>query len=247
MALLDIQDLVLSVNGTRLLDGISLELRAGHVHAIVGPNGAGKSTLAYTLMGLDGYRRFDGEILFDGERINDLTVDERARKGMTLGWQEPARFEGLTVKQFVRTAARDKGDQAVGEVLAQVGLAPLRYLHRAVDKSLSGGERKKVELASILAMRPRLVLLDEPDSGIDVESLQRIRQAIALLKAAGSTVVLITHSREVLTWAEHAFLMCCGTIRDEGGVEEIRGYFEGRCIPCDHKNRPELGEGLPDE
>ena len=219
MALLDIQDLVLSVNGTRLLDGISLELRAGHVHAIVGPNGAGKSTLAYTLMGLDGYRRFDGEILFDGERINDLTVDERARKGMTLGWQEPARFEGLTVKQFVRTAARNKGDQAVGEVLAQVGLAPLRYLHRAVDKSLSGGERKKVELASILAMRPRLVLLDEPDSGIDVESLQRIRQAIALLKAAGSTVVLITHSREVLTWAEHAFLMCCGTIRAVGGVE----------------------------
>jgi Fe-S cluster assembly ATP-binding protein len=246
MALLEIRELVFSVNGVRILDGINLELREGYVHAIVGPNGAGKSTLAYTLMGLENYRRFEGQILFDGEPLGGLTVDQRARKGMTLGWQEPARFEGLTVRQFVRTAARDKSDPALAEVLRQVGLSPLRYAHRAVDKSLSGGERKKVELASILAMRPRLVMLDEPDSGIDVESLQRIREAIGMLKTAGSTVLLITHSREVLSWAEHAFLMCCGTIRDKGRAEKIRQYFEGRCIPCDHKNRPLLNGALED-
>lgn len=246
MALLDVRDLSLSIDGTRILDNLSFELWEGYVHAIVGPNGAGKSTLAYAIMGLEGYRDVEGEMLFDGEPLRDLAVDQRARKGITLGWQEPARFEGLPVSTFVRTAARDKTDQAVAETLQRVGLAPARYMGRAVDKTLSGGERKKVELASILAMRPRLVLLDEPDSGIDVESLRRIREAIVLLKQAGSTVLLITHSMEVLSWAEHAFLMCCGRILDKGAVEKISAYFANRCIPCDHKNRPEWEKFLAD-
>ncbi len=241
MAMLEIKNLSLSVNGDKkILNDLSLDLWEGYVHAIVGPNGAGKSTLASTIMGLAGYRDIEGEMIFEGESLLGLSVDRRARKGITLAWQEPARFEGLTVRKFIRAAADDMTDSAVADVLEKVGLAPLLYMSRAVDKTLSGGERKKLELASILAMRPRLVMLDEPDSGIDVESLRRIRDAIALLKSGGTTVALITHSLEVLSWAEHAFLMCCGKILDKGSIENISRYFKDRCIPCDHKNLPQL-------
>ena len=238
--MLEIRNLSLSANGKRILDDLSLDLWEGYVHAIVGPNGAGKTTLAATIMGLAGYRDVAGDMVFEGQSLRDLAVDERARKGITLAWQEPARFEGLTVRSFIRAAGGQMSDTDVADVLEKVALLPLRYMLRAMDKTLSGGERKKLELASILAMKPRLVMLDEPDSGIDIESLRRIRDAIAMLKADGSTVILITHSLEVLGWAEHAFLMCCGKILDQGSAENISRYFKDRCIPCDHKNLPQL-------
>jgi len=125
-----------------------------------------------------------------------------------------------------------------------VGLDPDSYIDRAVDRTLSGGERKRVELASILAMEPRLVIMDEPDSGIDVEALNHIFDALQQLKNAGSTVLLITHSMTVLQQADHAFLICCGRLIDKGGVDKIAAYFGERCIPCDHKNRPEIGEAV---
>lgn len=240
MAMLDIKNLSLSVDGHQILDNLSLELWEGYVHAIVGPNGAGKSTLSCTIMGLDGYRDVEGEIHFDEQPLLDKSIDQRAQLGITMAWQEPARFEGLTVRNFIMASSKDKSDEVVANVLEKVGLNPLRYMSRAVDKTLSGGERKKVELASILAMQPRLVMLDEPDSGIDVESLQRIKDAITILKEAGATILLVTHSMEVLSWAEHAFLMCHGKILDKGGVDKISQYFKGKCIPCNHKNLPQL-------
>ncbi len=239
--LLSIRDLRYAPNGTTILDGLSLDLWQGYTHAICGPNGAGKSTLAYTIMGLGAYRDVTGEIELDGESIINEPIDERARRGITLGWQEPARFEGLGIEQFILAGAKGR-DINLDDIMDKAGLAPLRYRGRAVDKTLSGGERKKVELASLLAMQPRLVILDEPDSGIDVDSLKRIRDAIDILKAAGSTVLLITHSDEVLSWAEHAFLMCCGHIVDKGRIDSIQPYFESRCIPCSHKNRPNLDD-----
>jgi Fe-S cluster assembly ATP-binding protein len=107
-----------------------------------------------------------------------------------------------------------------------------------VDKTLSGGERKRIELASILAMRPRIVLMDEPDSGIDVAALERIFAALKLLKSQGSTVIMITHSAAVLRQAEHAFLLCSGRLLDKGSVEKISRYFEEQCIACEHPNLP---------
>ena len=112
-------------------------------------------------------------------------------------------------------------------------------MRRAVDKTLSGGERKKIELASILVMMPQVVLLDEPDSGIDVESLERIFDAIKILKKRGSTVILITHSLKVLEHAEDAFLLCCGSLMEKGSGRSMCKYFKGKCMPCDHQNIPE--------
>ncbi len=242
MAMLELENVNLHLDGTPILNDLSMELWSGYIHAVVGPNGAGKSTLASAIMGLQGYREFDGRMTFEGEALKPLPVDERARRGITLGWQEPARFEGLSVREYIRAGARDESEEAVDAALEQVAMSPSRYRDRAVDNTLSGGERKKLELACILAMKPRLVLLDEPDSGIDVESLGRMKDAVRLLRDAGATVVLITHSSEVLHWAEHAFLMCCGHIVGKGPVAEVSGYFENKCMPCDHRNRPEADE-----
>ncbi|MBD3367331.1 MAG: ATP-binding cassette domain-containing protein [Candidatus Eisenbacteria bacterium] len=239
--ILEARDLRLDLGGKRILDGLSVEFWEGHVHAIVGPNGAGKSTLAATIMGLHGYREHDGDVLLDGRSIRGATVDERARKGITLAWQEPARYEGLSVRDFVLAGVSEDGGD-LDELLELVGLEPDRYRERAVDRTLSGGERKRIELASILAMRPRVVLMDEPDSGIDVEALNRIFEAIGSLRERGATVLLITHSLTVLKQADHAFLMCCGRVIRKGAVSKIEQYFGEKCIPCDHQNRPDMEE-----
>ena len=239
MGFLEIQDLRLQLGGKQVLNGMSLDLWEGHVHAIIGPNGAGKSTLASTIMGLEGYTEFQGDILLDGQSIKRMPLDERARRGITLAWQEPARFEGVSVHDFILAGTAGKDGKRVSEALNKVGLDPDKYAERAVDTTLSGGERKRVELASILAMEPRLVLMDEPDSGIDVEALNRIFDVLKTLRGRGTTVVMITHSLTVLRQAEHAFLMCCGKLIDKGDVEKIAYYFENQCIPCEHKNEPE--------
>jgi Fe-S cluster assembly ATP-binding protein len=237
---LEVRDLTLTCGDAQVLNGVTLDFAPGAVHAIVGPNGAGKSTLASAIMGLFGYRDGGGDILLDGASIRELSVDERARLGITLGFQEPARYEGLPVYEFVLAGAREKSLDVVGQALATVGLDPEKYMRRAVDRTLSGGERKRIELASILAMAPAIVLMDEPDSGIDVEALNRIFDAIARLKEAGSTVILITHSLTVLGHAEHAFLLCAGKIVDEGSAAEIARYFEESCTSCVFQNGREV-------
>lgn len=242
MSVLQVQGVTLALGGKRILNDLSIDFWEGHVHAIVGPNGAGKSTLASVIMGLPGYTDIGGDVLLDGESLQDVPVDERARRGITLAWQEPARFEGLRVDRFIAAGARDRSTASVREALEKVGLEPDRYMQRAVDKTLSGGERKRIELASILAMQPRIVLMDEPDSGIDVEALERIFDALREMKSGGVTVILITHSMAVLAQAEHAFLICSGRLLDKGSVDKISGYFENRCIPCDHTNKPIPGE-----
>jgi len=247
MGIVDVKNLTLSLGGKKILDDLTIDFWPGNIHAIVGPNGAGKSTLASTIMGLEGFTEFDGDILLDGESIRDLPVDKRARKGITLGWQEPARFEGLPVRRFIHAAAKDKSEENVRDCLSKLGLNPDTYMDRAVDKTLSGGERKKVEVASILAMQPRFVMMDEPDSGIDVSSLDNIFHALRILKEAGSTVILITHSLAVLKQAEHGFLLCHGQIVEKGKAEKLYRYFEDKCIPCDHKNVPDILEGEQNE
>ncbi len=242
MSNLKIKDVSLTIEGSRILNGVDINIEDNRVYALVGPNGAGKSSLAFAIIGLDGYTDIDGDILFNDESLKGLDVHERAERGITLAWQEPARFEGLTVRQFIQASASEDSDETPESALEKVGMDPEEYLDRAVDTSLSGGERKKVELASILAMEPELVLLDEPDSGIDVASLEKIFDGIELLKDKGTTVILITHSSTALEQAEYAYLMCCGAVVDQGEVSKIGEYFEEKCIPCDHKNIPDATE-----
>jgi len=238
MGILEIKNVSLTLNEKQILNNITLDIWEGHIHALVGTNGAGKSTLASVIMGLEGYRGITGDIYFNNEKINDFTIDKRAKKGISFGWQEPARFEGITIKQFVSAGMKEKDEKTVNDALKQVGLNPDDYLHRAVDTTLSGGERKKVEMASIIAMDPPFIMLDEPDSGIDVGTLQKIGEVIKELKKKGTTILLITHSLAVLRLADHAFLMCDGRIIEKATADKIIPYFENNCIPCDHKNQP---------
>lgn len=240
MGTLQVQKLSLAFEDKKILQDVSIDFWDGHIHAIVGPNGAGKSTLAQTIMGLPEYRDYEGKINFNGEELNGLSVFERAQRGITLAWQEPARFEGITVEKFIKAAAKDADEYTVEDALQMVGLDPDNYRNRAVDKTLSGGERKRIEVASIIVMEPKIVLMDEPDSGIDTDAIEYIFRVIKKLKQNGSTVVLITHSSRVLQEADHAFLMCHGRIVDKGTVDKMKDYFEGKCIPCTHKNEPDL-------
>ncbi len=244
MGILQLNNVGLAVEHKNILNGVTMDIWEGHVHAVVGPNGAGKSTLAYTIMGLGGYRHITGDIIFNGKNINALSVDERGKLGITLAWQDPARYEGLSVKDFVLAGAKDKSEEHAKHVLDLAGLAPVQYLTRSVDKTLSGGERKKVELASIVAMDAKLVMMDEPDSGIDIASLVKIYEIFRVLKQRGVTILLITHSLSVLRQAEHAFLLCHGKVVDKGPVDKIVPYFENKCIPCDHVNAPDIVENL---
>ena len=128
--ILETRDVVLELGGSRILDELSIEFWPGHVHAVVGPNGAGKSTLANTIMGLSGYRDFQGDILYEGESIRGLSIDERARKGITLAWQEPARYEGLTVEEFIWAGTEEKSIENCRQALEQVGLKPDSYINQ---------------------------------------------------------------------------------------------------------------------
>jgi Fe-S cluster assembly ATP-binding protein len=239
MSILSIKDLKWSINGNHILNNINMDFTQGLIHAVVGPNGVGKTTLGNVIMGIEGYRDFEGDLIYEGKSIKKMDLYQRAKVGITMAWQEPARFEGLTVEKFISAGAKDKSRRALEAFLTIVGMNPAEYMDRIVDKNLSGGERKKVELASILSIEPKLVILDEPDSGIDVASLQNIFNAMKYLKKNGATIILITHSLEVLKQSEHAFLLCCGSVLKEGTVDEISLYFENKCLPCDHINQPQ--------
>lgn len=237
MDLLKVSHLSLVLNRRRILKDLSFKLAAGRVYALAGPNGAGKSSLVYTLMGLEGYRPARGQIFFRGQEITSLSVSRRAKLGITLGWQEPARFEGLKVGEYLDVSAPSLVDDPE-EFLKMVGLKPA-YLNRAVDATLSGGERKRIELASIAAMRPALALLDEPDSGIDADSLGVIFQTIRWLAKKGTTVFFITHSSTVLRQADEAFLLCHGQLQSQNKTGGVYQFFHRHCLNCSRPNRPQ--------
>lgn len=229
--LLDIRNLTFEVERHAILDRLDLGIQPGEIHALLGANGSGKTTLAYLLMGCEGYAPTAGKIQFDGTDLLPLKIHERARLGLTLAWQEPARFEGVTVREYLTLGKQDRDPEPA---LRQVALAPDRYLHRRMDKALSGGERHRIELASVLSMKPRLAILDEPSAGIDMLSINHIIDIIRALKAAGGSVLLITHQEDVALIADRASQLCAGRIIFSGSPHEAVDHFRGRtCVRCD--------------
>lgn len=225
MALLEIKGLTYSVRDKKPLANLDLTVDQQEIHALLGANGAGKTTLANLIMGCAGYVPTSGEILFQGRLINSLAIDERARLGITMAWQEPARFEGLSVGDYLTLghAANNPVD-----CLRHVGLDPETYLGRALDKTLSGGERKRIELASVLALKPKLAILDEPDSGIDMLSLQEVVDVIKQLQREGAALLLITHRQEIARIANRASLLCGGRLAMTGEPGQVAERFRHR-------------------
>ena len=229
--LLRVEDVWLQRPGAEVLRGVNLTVRQGEVHALLGLNGSGKTSLALTLMGANGYKPERGRILFDGQDVTDASVTERARLGLTLAWQEPARFEGLPVADYLALGMKKPERGRIEEALKAVALSPLSYLGRAVNSALSGGERKRIELAAVYAMQPRLAILDEPDSGVDVLCIGDIMALIRRMADEGTSVLLITHRDEMTEVSDTASLMCGGAIVQTGTPAETRDYFAQRCRP----------------
>lgn len=230
--LLKVEGVHLSREGTEILHGVDLAINEAEIHCLLGRNGSGKSTMAYMLMGSGGYNPSGGRVLFGGKDVTDATMTERARLGLTLAWQEPARFEGLPVLEYLRLGMTDASEERVREALEAVALAPDAYKDRNVDSSLSGGERKRIELAAVYAMRPRLAVLDEPDSGVDVLSLSDIRDLFTRMRDQGSALLLITHRDEMVEIADRASLICSGEIVMTGEPAQVQARYCDRCEVC---------------
>jgi len=231
MSLLEIRQLCFQVDSRMILDELDLSVEDGEVHALLGTNGTGKSTLACLVMGCGGYRPVCGDILFDGRPLAPLSISERARLGIAMAWQEPARFEGLSVRDYLSLHG---SPERAGEALTMVGLEPSPYLDRMVDRSLSGGERKRIELASLLTLDLRLAILDEPDSGIDMLSTRGIIDVISTFRDRRTAVLLITHREEIALIADRASQICGGRIVSSGPPQEVADRFQGRrCQLCD--------------
>ena len=221
--------------GIVLLEDINCQIRHNEIHCILGKNGSGKSTLAYSIMGMDRFVQKKGKILLNNKDITDKKTYERAQRGVTLAFQEPSRFEGLTVKDFFRAGNKKAADKEITETLELVDL-PQEFADRNIDDNLSGGERKRIEIASVIIMRPKLIIMDEPDTSLDIivynefyDLLRRIK------KELGCSILLITHREEAGLAADRATLIEDGRCQKTGEFKEVmREYCQrmGRKEKC---------------
>ncbi len=237
--MLDVAKLQLTLNGKPIINDFSLHVDSGEIHGILGENGTGKTTVANLIMGTNNYKPTAGRITFEGEDIGGLSVSQRAQKGITLAWQEPARVEGLTVREYLRLSSHNGSGDELERYLLMVGLEPTQYMNRDIDATLSGGERKRIEMASVLAMHPKLAILDEPDSGIDIVALPLLLNGIIEMNKQGSSALLITHSETVAAIAHRVSILCAGTIIRTGPPAESSQWFKNNCLTCPHINEPE--------
>ena len=246
MALLEIKNLHVALEeGTEIVKGVDLAIDAGEVHAVMGPNGSGKSTLAYALMGHPAYEITDGEVLFDGENLVELGADERAQRGLFLAFQYPHAVPGVTVTNFLRSAinsvrkARAGKDDPIPipefrkELLGKMEeLNVTRELaSRYINDGFSGGERKKMEMLQLAMLKPRMAVLDETDTGLDIDALKVVGNAVNTLVGPEMGALVITHFPRVLQYIKPNFVHVFydGKIVAEGGPEladtlEADGY-----------------------
>jgi Fe-S cluster assembly ATP-binding protein len=245
MPLLEIKDLHVEIDGREILKGLDLTVGAGEVHAIMGPNGSGKSTLAYVLAGKAGYEPTSGKVLFNGKNIFDMTPDERAAAGLFLAFQYPLEIPGVATMTFLRTALnaqRKKRGEAefstpeflkkVRELAKKLGIEQ-EMLRRAVNVGFSGGEKKRNEILQMALLEPKLAVLDETDSGLDIDALKIVSDGVNRLRSPQTSFVVITHYQRLLNYIvpDVVHVLSKGRIVKTGGKElalelEARGYAE---------------------
>jgi Fe-S cluster assembly ATP-binding protein len=245
MALLEIKNLHAGIEGKEILRGLDLAVNAGEVHAIMGPNGSGKSTLAYVLAGKDGYEPTAGEVRFNGKNLFAMEPDERAAAGLFLAFQYPLEIPGVATMTFLRTALnaqrKRRGDvelstpefmKKVREVAGKLGIEQ-DMLRRAVNVGFSGGEKKRNEILQMALLEPRLAVLDETDSGLDIDALRIVADGVNRLRSPQRAFVVITHYQRLLNYIvpDVVHVLSRGRIVKTGGKElalelEARGYAE---------------------
>lgn len=239
MALLEIEDLKVSVEGKEILKGINLTLEMGKIHALMGPNGSGKSTLAHVLMGHPKYEVTSGKIIFNGKDITEMDPDERAREGLFLSFQYPSEIAGVTIPNFLRTAVNSVRGEKISVVefnkllSEKMQLLDMKkeVLTRYLNQGFSGGEKKRCEILQLLMLQPTLAILDETDSGLDIDALRVVSQGVNSFMKEEKCVLIITHYKRILEYIKPDTLtiMIDGKIKLQGGPElvdnlEEKGY-----------------------
>jgi Fe-S cluster assembly ATP-binding protein len=243
MALLEIKNLHASIGGKEILKGIDLVMEPGEVHAIMGPNGSGKSTLSYVLAGRDGYDVTDGEVQFMGRDLLSLSPDERAGAGIFLGFQYPVEIPGVTTMNFLKTALN-----AVRQYRNEKSLDAMQFLtyvreraatlnvtddmlRRALNVGFSGGEKKRNEILQMAVLEPTLAILDETDSGLDIDALKTVAEGVNAMRTPERSMLVITHYQRLLDYIQpdHVHVLAQGRILQSGGKElalelEEKGY-----------------------
>ncbi len=244
-SLLEIQDLHVSIGEKRLLKGVNLSIRQGETHALMGPNGTGKSTLAYTLMGHPGYSITGGKVLMDGTDILTLAPEERARLGLFLAFQYPVAVPGVSVANFLRTAinarrrAADPQDKGIPipefrkmlKTKLELLQIPVDFAGRYLNEGFSGGEKKRVEVLQLAVLMPKIAILDETDSGLDIDALRIVAGGVDAISGPDLGVLVITHYQRILNYIKPQFVhvMFDGRIVESGGADlaerlEQQGY-----------------------
>lgn len=241
--MLQIKNLHASVEDKDILKGIDLDVKSGEVHAIMGPNGSGKSTLAAVIAGKEEFKITKGDVLFYGENITELDPEERAHKGVFLSFQYPVEIPGVSVTNFIKTAINEtrkaKGfeDMPAGEMLKKIkekaDLLDIdrKFLSRFLNEGFSGGEKKRNEIFQMVMMNPKLAILDETDSGLDIDALKIVANCVNKFKSKDNAVIIITHYQRLLDYIipDHVHVMMDGKIVKSGSKElayqlEERGY-----------------------
>ena len=228
--MLELKNISFSVKGAgdrsgetlEIINDISLVVEADKFTVITGPNGGGKSTLAKLIMGIE--QPTSGQILFEGQDITEMPIYERAKLGIGYGFQQPARFKGMTVRKLLAIASGKRMAACeCNDYLSKVGLCSSEYLNREVDKSLSGGELKRIEIATILARDPKLAIYDEPEAGIDLWSFDRLTETFRDIHKAkdGRSIVIISHQERIIDLADEIILIKDGRVAQSGSKEEI--------------------------
>ncbi len=237
--MLKIDNLHVEIEGGEILKGLGLEVGKGEIHAIMGPNGSGKSTLSNVLMGHPRYDVTDGTIEFMGEDVMELEADERARLGMFLAFQYPSEVPGVSVANFLRTAVNSVREQELSpmemykllqEKMAVMQMDP-KFAERYLNEGFSGGEKKRNEILQMLMLEPRLAIMDETDSGLDIDALQVVARGVNELRGPGFSAVIITHYQRILRYIQpdRVHVMLDGRLVTSGGKEladvlEDKGY-----------------------
>lgn len=245
MSELEIKDLQVTIDDNNILKGVSLKIKQGEVHALMGPNGSGKSTLSYALMGHPSYEITGGNVVFQGEDITEMAPDERSRLGLFLAFQYPVAIPGVTLANFLRTAinarrkAKDPEDKGIPipefRKLLKEKMDYLKMDHsfagRYLNDGFSGGEKKRAEILQMASLEPKIAVLDETDSGLDIDALRTVAEGVSALRGPDLGVLVITHYQRMLNYIKPDFvhIMFDGRIVESGGPElalqlEEQGY-----------------------
>ncbi|MCL2820172.1 MAG: ATP-binding cassette domain-containing protein [Oscillospiraceae bacterium] len=212
-------------NSVEIVNNVNLSLEKKKIYVITGPNGGGKTSLAKAIMGI--YPVSGGEIYLNGEDITGKSISERALLGIGYAFQSPPRFKGLFVRDLLSIAADDKNESKLFSLLADVGLCAQDYIDRELNASFSGGELKRVEIASILARTLKVALFDEPEAGIDLWSFQKLTETFKKLnETSDTTIVIISHQERILRLADNVILICNGKIADITEPDKILGDID---------------------